>query len=197
MNSQRIYNMLMERARERNWTRKMSSEYVERHRIIPGCLGGKYTQDNYVFLTAREHFLAHWLLFKIHRTSKLAFAWFKMCKGSPNQQRKFNSRDFERVKKALSISQKGKEGTFKGKKHKPESIEKMKQHPKTDEHILKIRKTLSKFSDEQIEFLLSKKEWKRGEKTSLSKEWNCSLDQITRWVGKSFTHPGKNVNDSL
>lgn len=35
--------------------------YVEKHHIIPKSLGGKDTADNLVKLTAREHFICHWL----------------------------------------------------------------------------------------------------------------------------------------
>jgi hypothetical protein len=38
--------------------------YFERHHIIPRCLGGKDEYDNLVYLNARCHLLAHWLLMK-------------------------------------------------------------------------------------------------------------------------------------
>jgi hypothetical protein len=40
--------------------------YVEQHHILPKTLGGSNDNSNLVFLTAREHFLAHMLLAKIH-----------------------------------------------------------------------------------------------------------------------------------
>jgi hypothetical protein len=40
--------------------------YVERHHILPKALGGSDDSSNLVALTAREHFLAHVLLAKIH-----------------------------------------------------------------------------------------------------------------------------------
>lgn len=40
--------------------------YSERHHIIPKSLGGSNRKSNLVRLTAREHFVAHWLLAKIH-----------------------------------------------------------------------------------------------------------------------------------
>jgi ssDNA-binding Zn-finger/Zn-ribbon topoisomerase 1 len=39
-------------------------EYSENHHIIPRSLGGKDTPDNLVSLTPREHFIAHFLLYK-------------------------------------------------------------------------------------------------------------------------------------
>ena len=35
--------------------------YTENHHIIPKSLGGSNDSDNLVALTAREHFLCHWL----------------------------------------------------------------------------------------------------------------------------------------
>jgi len=41
------------------------NEYSERHHIIPKSLGGNDDVDNLVELTAREHFICHWLLTKM------------------------------------------------------------------------------------------------------------------------------------
>ena len=40
--------------------------YKERHHIIPVSLGGSDNKENLVDLTAREHFICHWLLVKIY-----------------------------------------------------------------------------------------------------------------------------------
>lgn len=74
MNYQRIYDELIESARFR-----AISGYVEIHHVIPKCMGGLDTGDNLVSLSGREHFIAHWLLFKIHGTHQLAYAWNAMC----------------------------------------------------------------------------------------------------------------------
>lgn len=39
--------------------------YTERHHIIPQSLGGSNGKNNLVDLTAREHFICHWLLIKM------------------------------------------------------------------------------------------------------------------------------------
>ena len=57
----RIYNQLIERAQNRTL-----EGYVEKHHIIPKCLGGSNNKENLVELTAREHFLCHKLLTKIY-----------------------------------------------------------------------------------------------------------------------------------
>lgn len=95
MNYQRIYDQLIARAKDRK-----IYEYSELHHITPRCIGGTDSPENLVRLTAREHFIAHALLFKIHKTSKLAHAWFSMLRSSPGQQRKFTSRQYEKAKRA-------------------------------------------------------------------------------------------------
>ncbi len=64
MNHKRHYERLMVKAS------KLKGIGLERHRIIPGCLGGKYKKGNFVFLNHREHCLAHLLLTKIYPKNK-------------------------------------------------------------------------------------------------------------------------------
>ena len=56
-----IYEDLMARAYGRS-----RHGYMERHHIVPRCLGGSNRKDNLVYLTAREHFLAHKLLVRMY-----------------------------------------------------------------------------------------------------------------------------------
>lgn len=56
-----IYDDLMARAYGRS-----RQGYMERHHIVPRCLGGSDRKDNLVYLTAREHFLAHKLLVRMY-----------------------------------------------------------------------------------------------------------------------------------
>lgn len=103
MNYQKIYDSLIIKAQLRDWTRKNTDTYLERHHIIPRSLGGDDDKDNLVFLTAREHFLAHWLLFKIkigHEKSKMANAWFRMCQQNNFQIR--YSKHYEKARIAFS-----------------------------------------------------------------------------------------------
>lgn len=44
-----------------------TDSYTESHHIIPRSLGGDDEPTNITKLTAREHFICHWLLTKIHR----------------------------------------------------------------------------------------------------------------------------------
>ena len=61
MNYELHYNRLIERSKNRILT-----GYVERHHIVPKCLGGTDDKSNIAVLTAEEHYVAHQLLIKIH-----------------------------------------------------------------------------------------------------------------------------------
>lgn len=87
MNYQHHYDLLVQRARERT----KPEGYVERHHVIPRCMGGNNTSNNLVYLIAREHFVAHQLLMKIYpESTKLVIAAFLMMGGSgerPNNRK--------------------------------------------------------------------------------------------------------------
>lgn len=62
--------------------------YYERHHIIPKCMGGNDVISNLAYLTAREHYLCHYLLYKhawnnqrysIEQQMKLANAFAMMA----------------------------------------------------------------------------------------------------------------------
>lgn len=56
-----IYDALMERAQHR----RPHAPGLERHHILPLCLGGGREASNEAWLTAREHILAHALLVRM------------------------------------------------------------------------------------------------------------------------------------
>ncbi len=62
MNYRNHYNAIIVRA----LTRAVPEGYTESHHILPRCMGGTDDPANLVRLTAREHFVAHQLLVKMH-----------------------------------------------------------------------------------------------------------------------------------
>jgi hypothetical protein len=84
------------------------SGYTEKHHIIPKSLGGNNTQINLVKLTAREHFICHWLLTKmVHETKHQYQMWnafsCMLYRKRPDQDRyKINSKKFEGIKRVGS-----------------------------------------------------------------------------------------------
>lgn len=121
MNYLSIYNMLVEKRKNS----PIVEGYSEMHHILPKCLGGDDSKDNFVRLTAREHFIAHQLLYKHYRTPALAHAWFCMLRCDANQKRNFTSRQHEAAKKAhietLKVTMVGENNPFYGKKHSDET----------------------------------------------------------------------------
>ena len=97
---------------ERHKMRK-NGEYFEGHHIIPKSKGGAgissrgLNNDNIVYLTAREHFLAHWLLWRIHRDRSSALAFHKMLSCNKNQDRVMSSRAYSEARLAFSETNKG------------------------------------------------------------------------------------------
>jgi hypothetical protein len=78
--------------------RVLLNGYVERHHILPRALGGSDDSSNLVVLTAREHFVAHILLAKIH--GGLMWQAVMIMKGGKN--RYFNSRLFEMARRVAA-----------------------------------------------------------------------------------------------
>lgn len=75
--------------------------YTERHHVLPRCMGGTDVADNLVVLTGREHWVAHLLLYKIHKSTKLLYACHMMAmrceeRGIPRIK---SSRMYEAIRK--------------------------------------------------------------------------------------------------
>lgn len=104
----RIYYSIINNAQSRILPKET---YTEKHHIIPKSLGGSNAKDNLVVLTAREHFICHWLLTKMTESlakTKMAKAFMLMQAQSNNQQRyTFNSRAYNTVRCMISEATKG------------------------------------------------------------------------------------------
>ena len=99
MNYKKIYEQLVQKAKARN----LQGIYVEKHHIIPKCLGGTDSIENIVKLTAEEHFVAHQLLIRIHAgNDKLVFATWRMTTG--NKEYRCNNKRYAWLKKAHSLA---------------------------------------------------------------------------------------------
>ena len=135
MNYMDHYNKLIDKARNR----PPPEGYYERHHVIPKALGGSNKKENLVSLTAREHFVAHLLLAKIHGGTMWVAVY--MMRGLQNN----TGRKYEWVKKRQSESMKGEGNSFYGKSHTPESLAKMtrygyKHSEETKKHFSESRR---------------------------------------------------------
>lgn len=123
MNYERIYNELMASRllmKGRRIILKKQGTYFERHHIKPISMGGDKSyalgSDNIVLLTAREHYLAHRMLWLIYRTREMGFAFHKMVFSSSSlQKRRFDAKAYEAAKIALSECQRGENNPMFGK----------------------------------------------------------------------------------
>ena len=99
----RWYYNIINRAQNRVLT---NDEYSEIHHIVPKSLDGGNAKDNLVKLTAREHFVAHWLLTKMVIGTKQkyqmcnAFSCMLYRDNRAQERHKVSSRVFENIKSA-------------------------------------------------------------------------------------------------
>lgn len=82
MDYQTIYVSLIERARHR-----IPDGYVERHHVVPICIGGTDTNENLVALYPEEHFFAHVLLVKIYPEHKGLINAVQLMEGEGKNKR--------------------------------------------------------------------------------------------------------------
>lgn len=205
MNYQKIHDKIIEKAKSEN-RKKYNGIYYENHHIIPKSLGGSNKKNNLVLLTAREHFLIHWLLHEIYPENKfLTLAFNLMCVCENNKQKnryKPSSRIIEYSKIKASIAQ-------KGFKHTQESIEKIRISSKgriPSEEVKKKRVETRRdnngyfFSEERKEKIresnkkrLCKDETKIKLSKKLKESWRnrLDIDKINRSKKISDSHKNK------
>lgn len=95
----KLYNKITTNAKQR-----IIGGYTELHHIVPQSLGGNNEKENLVNLTAREHFICHWLLIKMTEgedRSKMLYALNGMKAENRYQQRyhtKITARVYEKYR---------------------------------------------------------------------------------------------------
>jgi NUMOD3 motif len=138
----RWYNALITKAQNRT-----IDGYVEKHHVVPRSFGGKNIKENLVNLTAREHYIAHALLWKMKFPgvygSKMAFAFNTFINKMTTEVRgvhhtySISSRVYENFRKKYSSLLKEKYakegGTWVGRKHTEESKRKIGEKSKLKE----------------------------------------------------------------
>lgn len=117
MDWSKIYSDLMS-SRQAMARVKVVGDGLERHHILPKCMGGSKDKANLVLLTYREHFIAHWLLVKMTEgkiKAKMSFALIQMCRANSQHGRSLASWRFELAKRTASQAARGENGTFFGR----------------------------------------------------------------------------------
>jgi hypothetical protein len=102
----RIYYSIISNAQLRILSKET---YTETHHIIPKSIGGSNLIDNLAILTAREHFVCHWLLTKMvhgkHQELMIYALRMMNCTGKKQQRYKtlITSRVYAKLKAQFSI----------------------------------------------------------------------------------------------
>jgi len=172
MNYKKIYMQLIDSSKNND-----SSLYLEKHHIVPKCLGGKDINKNISYLTPKQHFIAHALLTKIFKDDyRILLAFYAMkAKSKFHGERYFNSKLYNSCREKLYGSNGiliGINSPWFGRKHTEESKKRMSDIAKlrcanptekkrlkdlannrTKEHAEKIQKSLigRKVSEQTIE----------------------------------------------
>ena len=94
--------------------------YFERHHILPKALGGSDSSENLVDLSAREHWIAHLLLHKIHKLPQTAFACTMMGARATGRGigKILNSKMYESIKKECASITAANNSNRRGAKYK-------------------------------------------------------------------------------
>lgn len=86
-----------------------TGQYIEKHHILPRCIRPDLVRDknNLVYLTAREHFIAHKMLIKMTSSQvkrKMQNAISKFLQTTTHQHRVFNQTDYAYMRSQLSAA---------------------------------------------------------------------------------------------
>ena len=142
MNYLKIYNEIIENAKRRD---KLNC-YMERHHIVPKSEGGTDVNDNLVYLTPKEHFIVHKLLYKIEPTNynrmlsflmmsnRFDIKWGNLYEEARNNFSKNHHYKTDRVKKIMAKP--------KTEEHKKKISESNKGKPKSKQHIENMKASL-------------------------------------------------------
>ena len=186
---------------------KKEGEYFEGHHIIPKSKGGTGNSNrpknnqNIVLLTAREHFLAHWILWRINGDRSSALAFHKMLSSNQKQKRITSSRSYEEAREAFRVTNLGNQ-YGKGKTKIISEDQKLKQSQTmkgryvgdknpffnkthTEETKQKIRKSREGLSNEKI--------WNYNGKKIVLKNGVVvaefdSTDEVAKFIGCSCSN---------
>lgn len=136
----KVYNSIIENAKSRGLDKSNLDKYYEKHHIIPKCLGGDNNKDNLVLLTAKEHFIAHRILYRLHPdNNKLLLAVIAMM--SPGN--KSNHRENIKLRSStIAFYRELHAQSLRGKHHSEETKRKISEGNKG-----------KKLSAEQINYL--------------------------------------------
>lgn len=187
MNYGKIYNEIIERRKK-----EFFKGYGENHHIIPKCMGGTNKKENIVRLTAREHFICHYLLTKIypeHKGLKWAFKCMVSTPKASDEERYINSRLFESLKGQLKHSEETKQKISIANKNKKVSEETRKKQSIAQKGKKMSKKSIQKMKDTKNKI----------DKNGLSQATNSARKAMKTmksrlWDGLSYEEHQRKIN---
>lgn len=148
MNYLKIYCNLIRKAEQRGYTKKKAKQfgiYVEGHHTFPKSIFGE--NNRIVYLTAREHYVAHCLLEKIcikrygenhWKSKKMIKSHINMMCKNEYMEKYVNSILYENCRKRFSSQMSGSGNPMYGKTHSEEYIKSLKQRDFSEETRIKM-----------------------------------------------------------
>lgn len=92
--------------------KKINSDYIEVHHIIPKCLGGTDNTSNFCALSAKEHYIVHKLLWKMNPSnSKLLYAYNMLSSNTKT------AKEYKIIKEQCALHNTGTLNPFYNKVH--------------------------------------------------------------------------------
>jgi hypothetical protein len=178
-----FYDRLIARARTR-----ILAGYVEKHHVIPRCMGGRDSKANIVQLTAEEHYVAHQLLAKMHPDNfGLTWSAMAMTNGTSVMRRNNKRYGWLRKKFALTLSIRS-----TGRKHSREAKAKMsaaRLGQKRGPYRITKPFTASKGQPKSAAHREALSEAKRGNRNAIGKRSIQSCENILNGVKRAgFAH---------
>ena len=143
----RWYEQLVNKARNRTLPK---DTYTEKHHVIPYCMTKDNSLENLVQFTAREHYVAHLLLWRMTMPAKwhnkITMALHMMVNGSGYGKQKLARSEYVMPSKLvekyrlewrnhLSETTRGEKNHFYGKKHSEETKELIRKRNAETKHI--------------------------------------------------------------
>jgi hypothetical protein len=137
----------------------------EVHHIVPRSMGGTNEPSNLIKLTLRQHYIAHWMLWKAYGGKMAhAFHFMSLC----GKYKKLNSRSYEKLRmQALEIFG-GEKNPWYGKKHLKKSKEKQSIKRKQYMSNPEARENLRKHRANQV---ISKESYEKASKKHKQLKW--------------------------
>ena len=198
-----------------NAKQRITEGYTELHHIIPQSMGGSNDKENLVELTAREHFICHWLLIKMTEgkdRSKMLYALNGMKAENRYQQRyhtKITARVYEKYRiehaKNHSETMKGKPAWNKGRKLEGIELEEHRERTRNrtvdlDKRAMGQQKRIAKVTGrkDSDEAKLKKSLALKGKlKGPMSEEQKIKISENSKGIKKKEGHSTNVANAVL